>query len=172
MAGKDVDKLWTTFKNLLNTSMEANIPTFLPRPSHLPWLTAPLRRMIKRKKRMFQRARAKNDWSAFRQFQKHCRRELRRAEWQYINKTTQEGLANNNTKPFWCYRLRKQDSSGVVPLREDGQLHSDSQTKADILLQQFKSLLTTATVTTVEAHKPHQTHPCRHPWSSTTVPNL
>ena len=54
-AGKDVDKLRTTFKNLLNASMEATIPTFLLRPTRtLPWLTAPLRRMIKRKKRMFQ----------------------------------------------------------------------------------------------------------------------
>ena len=69
--------------------------------------------MIKGKKRMFQLARAKNDWSAFRQFQKYYRRELLRAEWQYINGTIQEGLANNNTKPFCSYiKSKKQDSFG------------------------------------------------------------
>ena len=118
--------------------------------THITMANSPLRRMIKRKKRMFQRARVKNDWSAFRQFQKYCRKELRRAEWQYINGNIQEGLANNNTKPFWRYiKSRKQDSSGVAPLREDGQLHSDSQTKANILVKQFKSIFTTATATTV-----------------------
>ena len=30
--GKDIDSLWSTFKNLLNTSMEENIPTFLLLP--------------------------------------------------------------------------------------------------------------------------------------------
>ena len=135
-------------------------PTFLVRPSRiLPRLTAPLRRLIKRKKRMFQPARAKNDWSAFCQFQKHRRRELQRAGWQYINGTIQEGLASNNTKPFWCYiRSRKQDCSGIAPLREDGQLHSDSQTKADILLKQFKSVLTTATATTIPNLKKPTNH--------------
>ena len=174
-AGKDIDKLWTTFKNLLTTSKEANLPTFLLRPScTLPWLTAPLRRLIKQKKSMFQRASVKNNWSDFRQFQKFCGRELQRAEWQYINRTTQAGLANNNTKPFWCcIRLRKQDTSGVAPLREDGQLHRDSQTKADILLKLFKSVLTTATLYQPrEAHKPYQTHPCRYPWSSQLLHQL
>ena len=51
-----------------------------------------------------------------------------------------------------------QDSSGVASLREDGQLHSDSQTKADILLKQFKSVFTTATATTV----PNPEKPTNH----------
>ena len=36
------------------------------------------------------------DWSQYYSFQKHCKREIRRAEWQYINKTVQEGLDKNN----------------------------------------------------------------------------
>jgi hypothetical protein len=102
--------------------------------------------MLKRKKRLLQRARASRDWAPYRNYQKYCRRELRRAEWQYINGTIQEGLDSNNSKPFWRFvKARKQDSTGVSPLKDNGQLHSDSQTKADLLLQQFKSVFTKST---------------------------
>ncbi|KAK7111648.1 hypothetical protein V1264_011249 [Littorina saxatilis] len=101
--------------------------------------------MLKRKKRLFHRARSSNNWPPYRRFQKHCKRELRRAEWKYINGTIQEGLDRNDTKPFWRFiKARKQDNAGVAPLKTKGQLHSDSQSKADILLNQFKSVFTKA----------------------------
>jgi hypothetical protein len=63
-----------------------------------------------------------------------------------------EGLQNNNSKPFWKYKKnvhvrgtfksRKQDNIGVSPLKSNGQLVNDSNGKADILIKQFKSVLT------------------------------
>ena len=108
---------------------------------------------------MFQRARASKDWPPYRKFQKYCRNELRRAEWQYINNTIVAGLDRNDTKPFWRYiKSRKQDNTGVAPLNEEGQLHSDSQSKANILLKQFKSVFTKATSTTLPNMKPPPAH--------------
>lgn len=142
--GKDVDTLWSTFKAHLSETMETNIPTFEFKPSQsLPWLNLSLKKMLKRKKRLFQRAKSSNNWTPYRHFQKHCKREIRRAEWRYINGTIQEGLDKNDTKPFWRFiKARKQDNTGVAPLKTNGQLHSDSQSKADILLEQFKSVFT------------------------------
>ena len=70
---------------------------------------------------------------------------LRRAEWQFINGKILQGLEQKDNKPFWRYiKARKQDNTGVAPLKDKGQLHTDSQTKANILLSHFKSVFTKA----------------------------
>ena len=50
----------------------------------------------------------------------------------------------DNSKRFWSYvKHRKQDSSGIAPLKKaDGLLYSDAPTQADILNQQFHSVYT------------------------------
>lgn len=88
-------------------------------------------------------ARASRDWFPYQKYQKYCRQELSQAEWQYINTTIQEGLDRNNTKPFWSFiKPRKQDSPSITPLKENDKLFGDSQSEADILLKQFKSVFT------------------------------
>ena len=48
-----------------------------------------------------------------------------------------------NVKPFYGYvKSQQQDSQGVSPLRERGQLFSDAPSKARILSEQFKSVFT------------------------------
>ena len=55
-----------------------------------------------------------------------------------------EGLQNNNSKPFWKYvKSRKQDNIGVSPLKSNGQLlKNDNKGKADIPINEFKSVFT------------------------------
>ena len=143
-AGKDVEQLWSTFKKSLLSSINANIPTYIHKnTTSLPWINVKIKRILKKKKRLFKKARATNNWPPYRLFQKQCRRELRKAEWNYINSTIQQGLDNNNSKPFWRFvKARKQDNIGVAPLKENGRLFSDSQNKAAILLKEFKSVYT------------------------------
>lgn len=52
---------------------------------------------------------------------------------------TQDRLYNNNTKLF-CYFIeaKRQDNIGVSPLKDGGQLYSDSKTIAKILVRLFK----------------------------------
>ena len=122
----------------------------MKRRSSLPWLGPSLRRMLRRKQRLLQRAKQTGNWNTYRNFQKSCRRATRRAEWDFINGKIQEGLKNNNTKPFWNFiKSRKQDNTGVSPLKVRGQLVSDSPGKARLLLQQFKSVFTQDTYTTL-----------------------
>ena len=55
-----------------------------------------------------------------------------------------DGVETGNSKPFWRYvKSQRQDNCGVSPLKRDGELHSDSQSKADILNHQFSSVFTT-----------------------------
>jgi hypothetical protein len=70
---------------------------------------------------------------------------MRRAEWNFINGKISEGLASNKTKPFWSFvKSRRQDNAGVSPLKDRGHLVSDSQSKARLLLQQFKSVFSSS----------------------------
>ena len=57
----------------------------------------------------------------------------------------------NNTKQFWSYlKSKKQDSQGVTPLRkDDGFLYSDTETKAEILNDQFYSVYTREDMTSM-----------------------
>ena len=68
---------------------------------------------------------------------------MRAKELEYLNNTIEEGLPRNNTKPFWSYvKCRRQDTTGVAPLKKGTTLQSDGATKAHILLDQFKSVFT------------------------------
>ena len=143
--------LWNKFKNSLQTAINKNIQSSLMKKrSSLPWLSPSLHRMLRRKQRLLQRAKQTGNWNTCRNMKKSCRRATRRAEWDFINGKIQEGPKNNNTKPFWNFiKSRKQDNTGVSPLKVRGQLVSDSPGKAGLPLQQFKSVFTQDTYTTL-----------------------
>ena len=53
------------------------------------------------------------------------------------------GLEEGSTKQFWRYvKSLRRDNSGISPLKQDGKLHNDSNDKAEILNNQFKSVFT------------------------------
>jgi hypothetical protein len=57
-----------------------------------------------------------------------------------------DGLNNNNTKPFWKYvKSKRQESGGIPPLKKRTNLISDRKGKAELLLNQFKSVFTKPT---------------------------
>ena len=61
-----------------------------------------------------------------------------------------EGLKNNNTKPFWKYiKSKRQDAGGIASLKNGSNLISDSIGKAELLLDQFKSVFTKTTDNTL-----------------------
>ena len=60
----------------------------------------------------------------------------------YVNKTIQDGF-ENNSKSFWRYiKSKRQDNIGTAPLKRKGSLFSDSKDKAQILVEQFRSVFT------------------------------
>jgi hypothetical protein len=49
--------------------------------------------------------------------------------------------AIGSTKPFWKYiKSKRQDAGGIAPLKKGANLISDSKGKAELLLDQFKSI--------------------------------
>ena len=140
----DPDKLWLTFKEKLNETLLRNIPQGTGKKlTKLPWINRNILRLLRKKKKLYRQARETKCWNLYQEHQRLCKREIRKAEWQHINRTIQEGLQNNNTKPFWNFvKARRRDNIGVSPLRENGRLFSEASKKANILLNQFKSVFT------------------------------
>ena len=66
----------------------------------------------------------------------------------YPRNTIEAGLSTNNPKPIWQYvKVKKQDNSGVAPLKINGCLVCDAKSKANILVDQFHSVFTRQTPT-------------------------
>ena len=134
--GRNIDIMWNEFKTLLLSAIEGNIPSHTQRRNNrFPWINKEVKRLLRKKKRLYKQAKKTGKWENYRFLQKECGRKMRAMEWEYINNTIEDGLRNNNTKPFWSYvKSRRQDSTGVAPLKKGTTLQSDGATKAHILL--------------------------------------
>ena len=140
----DIDDIWSFFKESLMKDVENFIPSKMKggRP-RTPWINQRIKRMLRKKHRLFKQARKTQTWDNYRNYQRECKKEIRRAEYTYVNEIIEEGLRSNNCKPFWRYvKSRKQDNIGVAPLKDNTNLVSDSKGKAKILLKQFQSVFT------------------------------
>ena len=142
--GKNINDLWTHFKNTIKEKIDKHIPSRMRggRPKS-PWINRDIKRMLKKKQRLFIQARKTRNWDNYKHFQRECKKAIRRAEWTHVNNIIEDGLKNKNTKPFWNYiKCRRQDNIGIAPLKENATLFSDSKSKARILIQQFQSVFT------------------------------
>lgn len=142
--GADVETLWTVFKDSIKMAVDKHVPSRMSgKKKNIPWLNADIRKLLKRKKRLYAKARKSGNWANYKFVQKKCRKKLRSSEWDHINTIITDGLKTNNSKPFWRYiKSRKQDNIGVAPLKKNGSLVSDTKAKAEILVDQFKSVFT------------------------------
>ena len=74
---------------------------------------------------------------------------MRRAYWAYMETMIDfyspiESPDERATKQkrIWSFISLRKDSSGVSPLRSEGEIHSSAEKKAEILSQQFTSIFT------------------------------
>ena len=137
------NQLWQIFKELTNSAM-AFVPskTTLPRYSQ-PWITLKCKRLCRRKKRVYNRAKGKNrleDWQKFKLLTCKSRKACKIAYNNYVEKCVNPGENSNPKKLFTFIKSRKCENDGVAPLRDKGQIHIDDTEKANILNSQFSSV--------------------------------
>ena len=112
------------------------------RSSH-PWFNKELKRLVRTKTKFYKKAKTSGNWTEYKENQKICKRAFQTAENNFVNNTINKGLEEKNSKPFWRYiKSKKSDNIGVSPLKDKGKLVSESKKKAEILLNQFKSVFT------------------------------
>ena len=142
-----VDDMWLAFTNILINAMEKCVPSKLSstRPTY-PWINTEVRRAISRKNKAGRKARkTKNpkDRERYHKMKALAQKTSRQAYNNYIHDIISPEQAEN-PKRFWSFiKSKKQDNSGVAPLRgQDGLIYSDSKNKSEILNNQFKSAYT------------------------------
>ena len=147
----DIESLWTAFKDDILAAANQHISSTSSTPRHhLPWLNHHLKKLLKKKKTLIQRGNKNTKLDQLQLIQKACKQAFRKAEWKHLRNTIEDGLSNNNPKPFRRYINVKQKryNSGVAPLKCKGSLSCDAKSKAQIpilwtnsaqLLQQYKT---------------------------------
>ena len=87
---------------------------------HLPWTTTSLKRLIKRKQRIYNRAKLYQrdpDWREYKTIRIHVRNILRRQHSNFIF-NVMSSAQSDNKKPFWRYlKSRRQDNVGIGTLK-------------------------------------------------------
>ena len=142
-----IDTLWETFRDQLLATLDSNVPhkTTRSRVTN-PWMNTKTRRLTRQKNRAFIKAKSSKNTRDTRRYKKlktACQRSIREAHDTYVHDVIGQS-AQENPKKFWSYiKGKKQESSGVSPLRNvDGVIHSEANVKANILNRQFVSVFT------------------------------
>ena len=104
------------------------------------------RRLIITKDKRFKKAKKSGmdeDRAKYLDIEQMVKRELRDVERVYVNGILQNGLESGNNKPFWKYvKSQKQETFGISALKSNGNVITDSLSKAEIVNAQFKSVFT------------------------------
>ena len=144
---RSINDSWNTFKNGIMKIMDSLVPSKLTSSRfNLPWLNRNVKKNIKKKHKLWAKAKRSNTNEAWEKYRKHKRltqKATRAAHLNYINNILEESFNNKDTKPFWHYiKSKKQDNIGVSPLKHQGTLHANSKDKAELLNTQFQSVFT------------------------------
>ena len=144
-ANMDINQLWDNFKNFCSQTISENVPSKMSSSRFsLPWITRKAKRLSRRKKRAFRRARRfgkPEDSKCYRRLQKDVRFECRKAYNSYVRDTVS---SDKNPKKLCSFiKSKRCDSSGVSPLKStDGLAYSDPKIKATLLNNQFNGAFT------------------------------
>ena len=107
-----------------------------------------LRREIRKQDRLYTRARKSNnnrDWDRYKLQKRNVQSAIRRSYWKHVENNilgeNKDHKFGETQKKFWKHiKSVKKDRTGTAPLKENGLLHSDAKSKADILNRQYQSV--------------------------------
>ncbi|XP_065886047.1 uncharacterized protein [Dysidea avara] len=150
---QNLDENWMFFAQNLQQVIKDHTPTkLLSTRTHLPWMSTTLKRLIRKKQRVYNRARhhhRENDWLEYKSLQKEVDHKLKHQHKSYVTNLIS---ASNNKKPLWHYlKTRKQGNCGISTLKDPQSSHTltDPFDKANILNQHFKSVFTIEDTSTI-----------------------
>ena len=110
---------------------------------YLPWMTRPIKRLLHRKQRAYNKAKKTNkdrDWTLFRNLRKKSQSDLKTAHWDYLNTILTE---DDNNKGLWRYlKGTRKDSCSVSTLASGDRVRNTPCDKAEMLNIQFSLVFT------------------------------
>ena len=149
---KSCDENYQFFKETIPTVINDHIPQKkLSSRWSLPWLNNSIKRMIRKKQRLYNKAKRTGnatDWRNFKIIRKQIKSQLTTAHDEYVADLLSFSKDYSTNKPvptkrFWSYiKSKKSHDVGIGPLKENGVEITDSIGKANLLSQQFQSVFT------------------------------
>jgi len=148
----DIDTIWNTFKNDLQTSINKNIPTkTIKHANKLPWVSDNLRKKMNNLRRKLSKNKTRQKSDKLKDLKREIQKEQRQEYWKYIENMIfdmpipdQDNTKfTKNPKNLYSYiKTQKTESQTIPPLRDNGILKPDAKSKADILNRQFQKAFT------------------------------
>ena len=126
--------------------MEDLIPSKMSKSRrHLPWITTDLKRKMRKRDRLFKKARrnpSTSKWKAFRQHRNVVAKLVHQAHRDYVNNIIGNSL-QGNPKTFWSYvKQCRTENMDIPSLRSDKGIHTTNKDKAECLNSFFHSVFT------------------------------
>ena len=139
-----INHIWSSIKQIVDSSMKFVPTKFTSSRYSQPWVTVACKRLCRKKKRSYNRAKRtqlESDWDIYKILTKETRKECIHAYNKYIRDCICPDIRNNPKKFFSFIKSRKSDNIGVSPLR-DGKckIHICDKKKATLLNEQFVSV--------------------------------
>ncbi len=144
--GFNANQKWKTIHKKITEVMNDFVPhRYTSTRYNLPWFNRQLRRLCRRKQRLYNKAKSSGkpeDWSHFKSMRSSFKRSIRAARINYLKDHLNSSL-KEDPKSFWTYvKNLRSESQGVADLKQGTQFISDNKEKAEILNKQFTSVFT------------------------------
>ena len=144
-----VESIWQRIKERVNEATAKFIPTKLcKRRDPCPWIDSSLRKLIKRRDRLYKRTKATGSTEAEDEYQKlkrEVQKRLRDDHTKYITTILSDGMDEPiPNKRFWTYVKHKQSNgNSIQAIIQDEVTHTSPMDKANALNSQFQSVFST-----------------------------
>ncbi|XP_072046454.1 uncharacterized protein [Amphiura filiformis] len=128
--------------------MDEHVPSKLKSGKrHLPWITVPIKRQMRKRDRLYSVARKSNSsskWRSYREYRNALAKTIHQSHINYTNNIIGDSLSEN-PKTFWSYvKLMKIENLGIPVLRTENKLCTTDEEKAQALNEQFQSVFSSS----------------------------
>jgi len=140
---RSVEENWTLLKQCLLDTIDDLVPTKrIKNHQNLPWVNKNIRHKIKKRKRLYDRAKSTGNpslWAQYKQIKNEITANLRTAHDAYCGHL----FDSSNHKRFWSYvKKLRSNYSNISTIRCQNKVLTSSIDKANALNQQFLSVFT------------------------------
>jgi hypothetical protein len=143
MEGKTAHQMWGLLKFEVEAAVESNVPMKKVCSGGRPyWMTRKIMAAIRRKKRLWKKAKEGGDMESYKEAEKCVKGMIRCAKRNFEKKLAKEN--GGNSKPFYSYVKKKTRSRpSIGPLRnEKNETVTDDQGMTEVLNRFFSSVFT------------------------------
>ena len=115
------------------------------KPAEPPWITSNVKRQIRKRKRLYKKARITNDpviWRKFRKYRNETTALIRTSKQAHIDKLADKLKSEQNSPKNWWATLKSfitpENSRTIPPLQSENTILTDEMEKADLLNNYFR----------------------------------